>query len=146
MDPAAAEKNELRIAHLHQIDPAAGTDVDDREGGVADVAVAADREGVHHDFRRVDDLPFRGGEFQCHGGGHGGKDVGFDAVAHAVGEDGKKTALFRNAAELQDIAADAFVKMGALAAAGVDEQGIGGLSHFPKCSIASRCLRVSLSA
>ena len=62
MNLAFAQKKKRRIAHLNDVDPSAGTDVDNRERGIADFAFPADGKGIHDDLRRVDDFAVLGDE------------------------------------------------------------------------------------
>ena len=67
-------------------------------------------------------------------------------MPESVGQHREHAVLVRETAEDDDIAADSFVKMSALAAAGVDEEFVCGFAHFPKFSMTSFSSRVRLSA
>ena len=119
---AAAQERGRGVLVLDHADLAAGVGADHGEGGVGDVAVGADGQGVHDE---------RGGAAQAecgahvghrHGGGEAGADVGLLAAAEAVGEDGDHRAVGQALAE-EDVAAAHLAELAAVEPIHLDEGG-----------------------
>ncbi len=54
------------------------------EGGIADLSLAADRQGIHNDLRNSVNLFMLAGKIYSHCCSKGGKYIGFYAMPHTV--------------------------------------------------------------
>jgi len=112
----AAQVDERRIVHLDRPGFSAGLEVEHGEGRVADFADFTHRQRVHDDFGRLEHVHVRADEFERHCGGHRSEQIGFDAAAEAVGEDGEMPALRLQPLEEEVVSADVLPVVDQLAA------------------------------
>ena len=127
--PAVPQQQEFRIPHLHNAGHAAEAGVDDGEGRVADLPYLTDRQRIHDDFGGVDDLAVLRAEPQRHRGGHQSEDVRLYSMSQSVRQHRQQPFFGRNPLEGDRIPAGLFLKVAALAEAGVDEEVAGGQIH-----------------
>ncbi len=133
---AGADQQERRVAVLDDARLAGAGHIYDSEGGVADLAHAADGQCVHDGLGRGPNVHRAGRIFQSHGRRHGGQHGGFDAAAKAVGKDREDASFGFDFAGEKDVSRDVLAVLGPLA--GIDlDKALGAGHGFSAGSLSS---------
>ena len=116
-----AQVDERRIVHLDNTGFPSDLKVENREGRVADLADLADRQRIHDDLGRLQDIHVGADELHRHRRGHRREQIRLDPAAEPVGEHGEVPVLRLEPLEQKIVAADLLPVVKELAALHFDK-------------------------